>query len=116
MAKDQFWKGSFSPENDLQIGAKSVVLTLATNVGSVPIPDTARLVGVKPTSSTGCRVGLEAPEAAGTSSGTAVAGDLKKGIPVDAAVWSWFWIGDGTSRILYLRSSDATAEINVAVV
>lgn len=89
---------------DLKIGAKSLTLTLSSGAGSVPIPDAATVVGVKPVSSTSIRVGLEAPEADGTATGNATAGDLKKGIPVDAAVWTWFSLGGtGTSRVLSVK-------------
>lgn len=90
---------------DLVTGAKSLTLTLSSGVGSVPIPDTAHLVGVKPSSAaTAVRVGLEAPEADGTATGTAVAADLKKGIPVDNDQWTYFNIGTGPiSRVLYVK-------------
>jgi hypothetical protein len=107
MARGPFWRGIFSIENDLEIGAKSLALTLDTGVGSVPIPDDAKVVGVKPVSSTAIRVGLEAPEADGTKTGVAVAGDLKKGVPVDPAVWTWFNIGAGKDRTLYVKGGTA---------
>lgn len=97
----------YAPEvvltTDLRIGAKSLALTLSTGAGSVPIPDAAHIIGVKPVSSTAIRVGLEAPEADGAATGDAVAADLKKGCPVDAAVWTWFYIGVGTGRTLYVK-------------
>lgn len=89
---------------DIQIGAKSLALTLSTGTGSVPIPNAAKVVGVKPVSSTAIRIGLEAPEADGTATGEAAATALKLGIPVDAAVWSWFNLGSGSvSRTLYVK-------------
>lgn len=94
--------GSLSLMPDLKLGAKSLALTLSSGVGSVPIPDTATIVGVSPVSSTSIRVGLEAPEANGTKTGAAAESDLKKGIPVLSAVWTWFNIGLGTSRTLYV--------------
>jgi hypothetical protein len=103
MPNGPFWKGFVSLDDDLKIGAKSLALTLSSGVGSVPIPDAATLVGVKPVSSTSIRVGLEAPEADGAATGNAVAGDLKKGVPVDAATWTWFAIGIQASRTLYLK-------------
>jgi hypothetical protein len=88
---------------DLALGAKSITLTLSSGVGQVPIPDTAKIVGVCPVSSTTIRVGLEAPEADGTATGTAVASDLKKGFGVTAAVFTYFNVGTGVSRVLYLK-------------
>lgn len=88
---------------DLALGAKSLALTLSGGTGSVPIPDTAHIVGVKPVSSTAIRVGLEAPEADGSKTGNAADSDLKKGVPVDAAVWTWFLINTGTNRTLYVK-------------
>jgi hypothetical protein len=88
---------------DLALGAKSLALTLSSGAGSAPLPDTAKLVGVKPVSSTSIRVGLEAPEADGAVTGTAVAADFKKGVPVDAATWTWFAIGTGTNRTLSVK-------------
>lgn len=88
---------------DLRIGTKSLTLTLSAGAGSVPIADTVRMVGVKPVSSVAIRVGLEAPEADGTATGAAAAGDLKKGCPVDAAVWTWFNVEPGTGRVLYVK-------------
>lgn len=114
MAKGPFWRGIISIENDLEIGAASVTLTLDNGVGSVPIPDSARIVGVKPVSSTAIRVGLEAPEAAGTATGAAEAADLKKGVPVDAAVYTWFNIGSGENRTLYVKGG-AADELEVVV-
>ena len=95
--------GSVNLTPDLATGASSLALTLSSGTGSAPIPDTAKLVGVKPVSSTSIRVGLEAPEADGTATGAAVAGDFNLGVPVDAAVWTWFNVGTGTSRSLYVR-------------
>lgn len=93
----------FSLTPDLALNTKSLLLTLSSGVGQVPIPDTAKIVCVKPVASTSVRVGLEAPEADGTATGTAVAADLKKGFPLDVSVWTNFNIGTGTSRILYLK-------------
>jgi hypothetical protein len=90
-------------EPDLATGAKSLALTLSSGVGSAPIPDTAHIVGVNPVSSTTIRVGLEAPEANGAATGNAVTADFKKGVPVDATVWTWFNLGVGISRVLYLK-------------
>lgn len=86
---------------DLATGAKSLTLTMSTGTGSVPIPDTAHLVGIKPVSTT-MRVGLEATEADGTKTGAAVANDLKKGVPVDNGSYTWFNVGLGVSRTLYV--------------
>jgi len=88
--------------SDLKLGAKSLALTLSSGAGSVPIPDTCSIVGVKPVVSTTMRVGLEAPEADGSDTGAADAAELKKGVPVDATVWTWFNLGLGTSRVLYV--------------
>lgn len=99
---------------DLKIGAKSLALTMSTGTGSVPIPDTATIVGVSPVSSTAIRVGLEATEANGTATGAAAASALKKGIPVLAAVYTWFNIGLGTSRTLYV-SGGASDVVEVVV-
>ena len=88
-------------EGDLKLGTKSVTLMMSTGTGSVPIPDTAHLVGVKPVSTT-MRVGLEAPEADGTKTGAAASTDLKKGYPVYSGVYTWFNIGLGASRTLYV--------------
>lgn len=54
-------------KQDLILGAKSLALTLSSGAGSVPIPDTCQIVGVKPVSSVSIRVGMEAPEAGGGS-------------------------------------------------
>lgn len=107
--------GAVYTAQDVKIGAKSLALTLSSGVGSVPIPDAATVVGAKPVSSTSIRVGLEAPEADGTATGNATAGDLKKGIPVDAAVWTWFSLGGtGTTRVLYVKGG-ASDVVEVAV-
>lgn len=99
---------------DLMESAKSVTLTLAEGVGTVAIPDDCHIVGVKPTSSTAVRVGMIATEAAGTATGAAALTDLKKGCPVEAAVWTWFEIGRGTGRTLYVRGGTSD-EVAVAV-
>ena len=88
--------------HDIALGAKSLALTLSSGTGSVPIPDTCHFIGVKPVSSTAIRVGLEAPEADGSATGAAAASNLKKGVPVDAAVWTWFNVGTGSSRTLHV--------------
>lgn len=99
---------------DLVIGAKSLLLTLSSGVGQVPIPDTAKIVGVKPIGSTAIRIGLEAPEADGSATGTAAAADLKKGYPCECNTWTNFNIGVGTSRVLYVKGGASdTAEIMV---
>lgn len=97
--------GSVGLTPDLAVGAKSITLTLASGSGAVPIGDGVHIVGVKPTASgsAGTRIGLEAPEADGTATGTAAASALKKGVPVDAAVWTWFQVGTGTGRTLYVK-------------
>lgn len=97
------FNGYVSLTADLALNTKSLTLTLSSGVGSVPIPDTAKIVGVKPLASTTVRIGLEAPEADGTATGTAVAADLKKGCPCDVSVVTWFNIGLGTGRVLYLK-------------
>lgn len=113
--KNPFWRGFFSLENDLEVGASSVTLTLSSGTGSVPIPDRAKVVGVKPASSTTMRVGLEAPEAAGTATGAAAAADLKKGVPVEPAVWTWFNVGsENPGRVLYVKGG-ASDVITVVV-
>lgn len=114
MPNGPFWKGFVSIDDDLKIGAKSIALTLSGGVGSVPIPDTATLVGVKPVSSTSIRVGLEAPEADGAATGDATAADLKKGCPVDAGVWTWFAIGIQAGRTLYVKGGTSDV-LEVAV-
>lgn len=90
-------------DSDLAIGTKSLALTLSSGVGQVPIPDTARIVGVMPKDSTTVRIGLEAPEADGAATGTATAAALKKGCPVGVSVMTWFNIGTGSGRNLYLK-------------
>lgn len=100
--------GSVHISQDLKVGAQSIALTVSSGsvVASVPIPSTATVVGVKPVSSTAIRVGLEAPETDGAATGTAVAANLKKGVPVDAAVWTWFSLGGaGAGRILYVKGN-----------
>ena len=114
MPNGPHWKGFVSIDDDLKLGAKSLALTLSSGVGSVPMPDGATIVGVKPVSSTAIRVGLEAPEADGAATGVAVAGDLKNGIPVDAAVWTWFAIGIKASRVLSVKGG-ASDVVEVAV-
>ena len=94
--------GSVDLGSDLVIGAKSLALTLSSGTGSAPIPDASKLVGFKPISSISVRVGLEAPETDGTKTGAAVVGDFKKGVPIDAAVWTWFNIGVGSGRTIYV--------------
>lgn len=108
------FNGYVSLTPDLALNTKSLALTLSSGVGQVPIPDTAKIVGVMPLASTTVRVGLEAPEADGTATGTAVAADLKKGCPVDVSVFTWFNIGTGTSRILYLKGG-ASDTVEVVV-
>lgn len=99
---------------DLALGAKSLALTCAAGVGQVPIPDTAHLIGIKPAATT-VRVGLEAPEADGVATGTALAADLKKGCPCDQNVWTWFYLGIGTNRILYVKGAGAADVLEVAI-
>lgn len=100
---------------DLKLGAKSLVLTLAAGVGSVPIPDLSTMIGVKPVSSTVIRVGLEAPEADGSGAAlTTLETDLKKGVPVDSTVWTWFFVGVGVDRVLYVKGG-TTDVLEVAV-
>lgn len=101
-------------ENDLRLGAKSLALTLSAGVGSVALPDSALVVGVKPAVSATVRIGLEAPEADGTKTGNAALTDLKKGLPVDAGVWTWCNIGQGAGRTLYFKGG-ASDVIEVAV-
>jgi len=108
------FNGYVSLTPDLTLGAKSVALTLSSGVGSVPIPDTATIVGIKPLASTSVRIGLEAPEADGTATGTASGTDLKKGCPCEVSVFTWFNIGAGKSRTLYFKG-DATDVIEVVV-
>lgn len=100
---------NFEYPQDLRNGAKSLALTLSTGTGSVPIPNDVTLIGVKPASSATMRVGLEAPEADGTATGAAVAADLKLGVPVDPGIYTWFNIGRGTSRTLYV--SGGTSDV-----
>lgn len=87
---------------DLCVGTKSIAITLSSGVGQVPIPDTSRIVGVLPVTNT-VRIGLEAVEADGAATGTATAAALKKGCPVGVSVMTWFNIGPGTGRNLYLK-------------
>jgi len=108
------FNGFVSLTPDLTLEAKSLALTLSSGVGSVPIPDTATIIGIKPLNSTSVRVGLEAPEADGTATGTASATDLKKGCPCDVSVFTWFNIGVGKSRTLYFKGG-ATDVIEVVV-
>lgn len=114
----QFGDGSFAlaaASPDLKKGTKSLTLTLSSGVGSVPIPDTCTVVGVKPAASTTVRVGLEAPEADGTATGAAAASALKKGLPVEAAIWTWLQIEPGTDRTLHLSGgSSDVIEVVVA--
>ena len=102
-------------EGELILGIKSLELTLdGSGIGSVPIPDTAHLVGVKPATTT-LRVGLEAPEVEGAATGAAVATDLKKGIPADSGTWLWMLLRNGTGRVLYVKGG-AGEKSKVAVV
>lgn len=71
MANEFVRGGNIDIRPDLKVGAQSLALTLSAGVGSVPIPDDASIVGVKPVSSETIRVGLEAPEANGAATGTA---------------------------------------------
>jgi hypothetical protein len=105
----------FQVENvpDLTENAKSIKLTLNTGVGSVPVGPNVQIVGVKPLISTAVRVGLVAPEADGTKTGAAVAADLKLGVPVDAGVWTWFFVGKGGERTLHVKGG-ASDEVEVA--
>lgn len=91
---------------DLQLGAQSLTLTLAGDgTASAPIPDDDTLVGVY--TSNDMRLGLEAPEADGTATGAAVAGDFNKGIPAITGQWTWYKIGTGTSRRVYFLGTAA---------
>ena len=91
---------------DLNLGAKSITLTLAAGVGSVPIPDSAKICGVLPVSTT-MRFGLEAPEADGTATGNATAANLKKGLPAGSDGYLWFRLPATTGRILYVKGGAA---------
>ena len=99
---------------DLKLGAKSLVLTLSAGVGSFPIPDSCTIVGLKPDTSILIRAGLEAPEAIGTKTGAAAETDLKKGITVVPALWTWFQVGPGSGRTMYLKGG-ASDILEVAV-
>ena len=99
--------GAVNLTADLSLGAKSVALTLSSGTGTAEIPNTAKIIGVKPLSSSTIRVGMEATEADGAATGTATAADFKKGVPVDAAIWTWFNIGTGTGRSLYVRGGSS---------
>jgi hypothetical protein len=106
--------GGINLTTDLRVGAKSLTLALISGEGSAPIPDTARFVGVRPVSTT-MRVGLEAPEAEGSASGNAAASDLKKGVPVHSEEWSWFNIGPGQGRTLFVKGG-STDEIVICLI
>lgn len=100
--------------NDISLVAKSLALTMSTGVGSVPIPDEAKFVGVNPATGSVIRVGLEAPEADGAKTGAAALTDLKKGIPVTAVEWTWFNLPSGINRVLHVKGG-ATDVVEVAV-
>jgi len=103
-----------SPLPDLKLGAKSITLTMSSGTGSVAIPDTATCIGVKPSSTT-MRVGLEAPATSdGTHTGAAALTDLAKGCPVDSGQYTWFYLGVGASRTLYVAGG-STDVIEVVV-
>lgn len=87
---------------DLCLGAKSMSLTMSGGVGSVPLPDSCRLVGLKPASTT-MRVGLEPVEANGAGSGASSWINMRTGVPVDSDQTTWFNIGQGFGRTLYFR-------------
>ena len=100
--------GEIDLRSDLQIGTKSLTLTLSSGVGSIEIPENCTVVGVKPDTSDDIRVGLEAPEADGTKTGDAALADLKKGMPVDPDVWTWFNIGySDDTRVLYVKGGSS---------
>lgn len=103
MSENYVRGGELDLRSDLQIGAMSITLTLSNGTGSIPIPNNCTLVGVKPISSNSIRVGLEPPESDGTKTGVAAATDLKKGIPIDGEIWTWFNIGFGKLRTLYFK-------------
>ena len=112
--KGPYWR-LVSLENDLELGASSVVLTMSDGVGSVPIPNKVKIIGVKPASSSTMRIGLEAPSAASTATGNAASSDLSSGVPVEPAVWTWFNIGsDVSGRVLYVKGG-ASDVITVVV-
>jgi hypothetical protein len=92
---------------NLQLGAKSLALTLSSGVGSCPIPDGTKEVWIKPSASAACRVGLEAPEADGAKTGNAALSDLKKGIPVDDSVWTKFIVSPEINKTLYVKGASA---------
>jgi hypothetical protein len=101
--------------SDLSLDAKSLTLTTETNVGSVPIPDTVRYLGVYPKTGTDWRVGLEAPEVDGAATGNVLVTAFKKGNPVPDTTWTYFTLPEGTGRVLYVRNSLASGTIGIAI-
>lgn len=100
---------------NLLLGAKSITLTCDSGTASVPISEDVTRVGVFPATGANARVGLEPPTAIGTKTGAAASSDLGTGIPVPAAVWSWFEIGQGEARTLYILAGAAEV-VTVALV
>jgi hypothetical protein len=102
--------------SDLQIGAKSLVLTLnAEGKGSAPIPDNCTIVGVMMPEIDSLVVGLEVPQDVGSATGNALTTDWTKGILLTASnVWVWFNVGRGSDRTLYLAGS-ASSEVLLVV-
>ena len=99
---------------DLKSRTKSVKLTLSSGAGSVPVAKDTGWIGVKPTASTAVVIALdETPVAVGTKSGAAAEADLTVGIPVDASVWTWFYIGPSNNARTLNLVGGATDEITI---
>lgn len=99
---------------DLKPGTKSVKLTLSTGAGSIPVTKDTGWIGVKPTSSTAIVVALDDTAAAvGTKTGTAAETDLTVGMPCDAAVWTWFYIGPSVNERTLKVVGGASDELTI---
>lgn len=96
-------------------GAKSIALTMSAGVGSVPLSIDVTRIGVYPAAAATARIGIDiAPAAIGTATGAAASSDLTDGVPVPAAAWSWFDIGQGEARTLRILAG--AAEVVTVVV
>jgi hypothetical protein len=94
--------------------AKSLLLTLSSGVGSVAVPDSAKMARVRAPSSATVRVGTAAPEAQGTATGNAALTDLKLGITVPLDENLWIELPPGTNRHFYFYSTVAADTVTVA--
>jgi hypothetical protein len=99
------------PLPQLTMNAKSLALTMSSGVGSCPIPTGVSRVGVYPTAAATFRIGLVAPEAQGAATGNAALTDLKLGVAVPAAAWTWFDIPAGVSTIYFKAGSAEVTQV-----